>query len=123
MASLLVIDDNDFNLELITYLLRAAGHEIATAKDGARGLERAAAGGIDLIICDAHLPRVDGWAVARQVKADPVLREIPIIVATALARAGDKEELLSSGFDGYIAKPIDVSSFVAEVESYLNAVK
>lgn len=119
MARLLVIEDNPANLELMTYLLHAFGHETVTAGDGAQGLALAEAGGVDLIVCDVHLPKLDGYEVAKRLKAHPVLRRLPLVAVTALAMVGDRDKVLAAGFDGYIAKPLDPESFVSEVDAFL----
>lgn len=121
MARILVIDDNPDNLELMTYLLRAAGHQTVRATDGAGGLEAAAGQAPDLIVCDAHLPGMDGAAVVRRLKADPVLRRIPVLVATASRGDGDRARLMAEGFDGYIAKPIAPADFLRHIERFLSA--
>lgn len=119
MARLLVIEDNPDNLELMTYLLRAFGHQVLTAGDGADGLRVARREALDLIVCDVHLPKMDGYEVARQLKADPALRRIPLLAVTALAMVGDRDKVLAAGFDGYLAKPIDPQEFAQQVASYL----
>lgn len=119
MARLLVIEDNPANLELMTYLLHAFGHTTITAGDGAQGLALAEAGGVDLIVCDVHLPKLDGYEVAKRLKAHPVLRRLPLVAVTALAMVGDRDKVLAAGFDGYIAKPIDPQNFVSEVDAFL----
>lgn len=121
MARILVIEDNPDNLELMTYLLRAFGHEVRSAQDGAEGLEAVRREALDLIVCDVHLPKLDGYQVARELKADPRLQVIPLLAVTALAMVGDRDKVLMAGFDGYLAKPIDPQVFVRQVESYLPA--
>jgi len=115
---ILVIEDNPANMELMTYLLRAYGYALLTAVDGESGLETAAREAPDLIICDVHLPRLDGYAVVRILKRHPVLRNIPAIAVTALAMVGDREKLLDAGFDGYISKPIDPETFIGEIAKF-----
>ncbi len=122
-ARILIIEDNPANLELMLYLLRAFGYVALTATDGGEGLEIALHEPLDLIICDVHLPTVDGYEVAKRLKHDPELavRSIPLVAGTALAMVGDRERLLAAGFDGYIAKPITPESFVKEIEAFLPA--
>lgn len=119
MARILVIEDNPDNLELMTYLLRAFGHDVTTAQDGAEGLEVAFREPLEVIVCDVHLPRVDGYEVARQLKSHPRLQGIPLLAVTALAMVGDRDKVLAAGFDGYLAKPIDPQLFVRQVEAFL----
>ena len=116
---ILIIEDNPANLELMRYLLRAFGHTVLTACDGAEGIEMARRELLDLIISDIHLPNVDGYDVARAVKKHPGLCQVPLIAVTALAMVGDRERVLASGFDGYIDKPIVPETFVSQIDSFL----
>lgn len=118
-SRILLIEDNPTNLELITYLLTAFGHTTVTAADGAAGVEAALRLKPDLVLCDLALPRLDGYGVARRLKADPATREVPLVAVTASAMGGDRDRVIAAGFDGYISKPIDPETFVAEVETYL----
>jgi CheY-like chemotaxis protein len=118
-ARILVIEDTEVNLALMSYLLGAFGYTVRTAVDGQMGLESARREPPDLILCDIQMPKVDGYGVAREVKADPALSRIPLVAVTALAMVGDREKILASGFEGYIPKPIDPEKFVAEMEGFL----
>jgi CheY-like chemotaxis protein len=117
---ILVIEDNPTNLELMTYLLNAFGHSTMVAMDGEEGIAEAIRSTPDLILCDIALPRVDGYGVARRLKAEVTLRAVPLIAVTASAMAGDRERVINAGFDGYISKPITPETFVMEVESYIS---
>lgn len=117
---ILIIEDNPQNLELMTYLLRAFGYIVLTAGDGAEGIEIVRREKLDLIICDVHLPKVDGYEVANHLKRDPMLYRIPLVAVTALAMVGDREKVLAAGFDGYIDKPIIPEMFVKQVEAFLD---
>ena len=116
---ILVIEDNRTNLELMTYLLKAFGHTTSVAFDGEAGVDAALRTRPDLILCDLALPGLDGFEVARRLKATPIVREVPLVAVTASAMVGDRDKVLASGFDGYITKPITPETFVSEVESYL----
>src|SRR5471030_46573 len=116
---ILVIEDNLTNLELMCYLLTAFGYLLLTAADGAAGVETVRRESPDLVICDIHLPTMDGYQVAGHLKSDPALREIPIIAVTALAMVGDHDKVLKAGFNGYITKPIDPETFVIQIEAFL----
>jgi CheY-like chemotaxis protein len=118
MIRALIIEDNAANLELMTYLLRAFGHSVRAARDGAEGLEAARADPPDVIICDVQIPKIDGFALVHQLKSDAGLRAIPVIAVTALAMVGDRDRILAGGFDGYIAKPIEPEQFVRQVEAF-----
>jgi len=120
MARMLVIEDNPANLELMAYLLTAFGHTPLPASDGEQGLAAARRELPDLIVCDMQLPRMDGYAIMRQLKAWPETRAIPVIAVTALAMVGDRDRIIAQGFDGYISKPIVPETFVAQVENFLD---
>jgi two-component system cell cycle response regulator len=119
MARILIIEDNPENLELMRFLLQAFSHEALVARNGEEGLSVAARERPDLILCDIHMPKLDGYGVLAQLHQDPVLRKIPCVAVTALAMLGDRSKVLDAGFNGYISKPIEPEKFVAEVEAYL----
>lgn len=102
----------------MVYLLRAFGYTPLAAYDGEEGVRMARSELPDLIICDVHLPKLDGYGVVAELKKDPQLRNIPALAVTALAMVGDRERLLEAGFNGYIGKPIEPDLFVAELESF-----
>lgn len=118
-ARILVIEDHPVNLDLFVYLLEAAGYRTITAQDGRAGLTVARQERPDLIVCDILLPEVDGRDVARQLKADPELRAIPLLAVTAHAMVGDRDDVLAAGFDGYMSKPIDPVTFARQIAEYL----
>lgn len=121
MARILIIEDNPANIELMSFLLGAYGHTPLSAADGPRGVAAARSERPDLIACDVNLPGMDGFAVLAALKGEPSLSGVPILAVTALAMAGDREKVLAAGFDGYISKPIEPESFVAELEAFLAA--
>jgi len=118
-ARVLVIEDHPANLELMVYLLRAFGHSPTEARDGLAGVEAALRDPPELILCDIAMPKLDGYGVARLLKSDPRLHAVPLIAVTASAMVGDRARVIEAGFDGYISKPIDPETFVAQIEGYL----
>lgn len=102
------------------YLLQAFGHQVQGAKEGAEGIDLARSHSPDLILLDIHMPKMDGYEVARHLRKDQKCVNIPIVAVTALAMVGDREKLLTSGFDGYISKPIDPETFPTKVQEFLN---
>jgi two-component system cell cycle response regulator len=118
-ARILIIEDNDANLELMSYLLGASGHAIVAARDGHEGLEAAMRKEADLILCDIQLPKIGGMEIASRIRSDVAFDGIPLVAVTALAMVGDRETIMSAGFDGYITKPIEPTSFVQQVEALL----
>ncbi len=119
MARVLVVEDQKENLDLMAYLLRAFGHEVITAGDGVEGLEAARQTRPDLMVIDIQMPVMDGLQLVAAVKGDGALAPIPTVGVTAFAMVGDRDRILAAGFDGYLSKPIDPMSFVAELERFL----
>lgn len=103
----------------MAYLLKAFGHRPLEAKDGAEGLAVLRRERPDLVLVDIHMPTMDGYEFARQVHADVTHRAIPLVAVTALAMAGDREKILSHGFNGYISKPVAPETLLAEIRKYL----
>ena len=120
---ILLIDDNETNIELMSYLLEAFGYRVQTGHSGPEGLETARRQMPDLIICDVLMPGMDGYEVARRLGADPQLAAIPLVAVTALAMVDDREKILQCGFDDYIAKPIDPETFVGEIAALLKRLR
>ena len=118
MAKILTVDDNGPNLELMTYLLNAFGHDVTGYKSSSAALTAAIAAHYDLIIADVRMPDMDGFEFVRRYKAG-AKSPAPVIALTAYAMVGDKERMLDGGFDGYIPKPIDPQSFKAEIDELL----
>lgn len=118
-ARILVVEDHPASLEMMDFLLRAMGYETLLAKDGPMALEIAAHTRPDLVVCDLQLPKMSGYEVAERFRADPAMREVPMIAVTAFSMPGDKEKVLAANFEGYYAKPIDPERFVSQMEQYL----
>lgn len=105
----------------MVYLLSACGHEAVQAHEGREGLQKARDQKPDLVLLDIHMPEIDGYEVARRLRADPECSRIPIVAVTALAMVGDRERILASGFNGYIAKPIDAEVFLSQLNGFLRS--
>lgn len=119
MPRVLIVDDNLMNLELVSFLLQADGIEVASVPDAHSALRDVRAFQPDLILMDIQLPDIDGLTLTRQLKADPSTCHMAVVAFTAYAMKGDEARMLDAGCDGYIAKPIEVSSFTATVRNHL----
>lgn len=119
-ANILLIEDNEQNRYLTTYLLENRGHTVVEAPNGPLGIEIAAGEHFNLILLDIQLPEMDGYAVAAALRENPATREIPIVAVTSYAMVGDREKALASGCDGYIEKPINPETFVSEIERFIS---
>ena len=120
--TVLVIEDNEQNLYLVAFLLEKYGYEVITAQDGATGIATAKRSKPDLILLDIQLPLMDGYAVAGQLRDNPDLAQTPIIAITSYAMAGDREKALEAGCSGYIEKPINPDTFIAQIEAFLGQI-
>ncbi len=118
--SILLIEDNEQNRYLLTFLLERSGYEVRAVVDGARGIEAARAFVPALILLDIQLPAMDGYAVARALRQNEALEGTPIVAVTSYAMPGDREKALEAGCTGYIEKPIDPETFVEEMERALS---
>ncbi len=116
---ILIVEDNEQNLYLMTFILENNGYEVVQARDGREGIELAGQVKPTLILLDIQLPVMDGYAVARELKSNPALDAVPIVAVTSYAMAGDREKCLDAGCVGYITKPINPETFAAEMEKYL----
>jgi two-component system, cell cycle response regulator DivK len=117
--SILVVDDNPSNLKLFKFLLALPGYVVSTAGNAEQALAVLGQLVPDLIIMDLQLPDVDGLTLTRQLKADPRMRDVPIVAVTASAMKGDEERARAAGVDGYMSKPVEKRAFRAMVASYL----
>ncbi|HVZ34150.1 MAG TPA: response regulator [Polyangiaceae bacterium] len=119
--SILLIEDNEQNRYLLTFLLERRGYRVHAVADGLRGIEAAQSLLPSLILLDIQLPAMDGYAVARALRQHEALHRIPIVAVTSYAMSGDREKALAAGCSGYIEKPIDPEAFVRELERVLAA--
>ena len=119
--TILVIEDNTTNMELVSVLLEVAGFRVVQAPNAEVGLALAAAHTPDLILMDVGLPGMDGLHATELMRADARTRHIPIVVVTAHAMRGDETKALAAGCVGYIAKPIQTRGFADRVKEFLVA--
>lgn len=107
MKTALVIEDNENNMELMTFILETNGYKTLRAESGRKGIAAALSGEADFILLDIQLPDIMGTEVLKEIRASEGGSHIPIIAVTSYAMAGDRERLLAAGCNGYIEKPID----------------
>lgn len=116
----LLIEDNEQNRYLATFLLEQRGHRVIAAENGMRGIDLARRTRPSVILLDIQLPTMDGYDVARELRSHPETRVTPIIAVTSYAMPGDRERALAAGCSGYIEKPINPDTFVDHVEAALS---
>jgi CheY-like chemotaxis protein len=119
MAKILLVEDNEMNLDMLSRRLEKRGHQVLVAMDGARGVELAHAEQPHLILMDMSLPVMDGWEATRRIKANGDTNHIPVIALTAHAIAGDREKCLEAGCDEYENKPVKFPQLIAKINMIL----
>jgi CheY-like chemotaxis protein len=119
MTTILIVEDNEMNRDMLSRRLRSRGYDVLLAVDGADGIDVARSGSPDLILMDMSLPLIDGWEATRRMKADAKLRSIPVIALTAHAMANDRDKALEAGCDDYDTKPIELPRLLAKIETLL----
>ncbi|MGK7345649.1 MAG: HD domain-containing phosphohydrolase [Candidatus Nitrospinota bacterium M3_3B_026] len=126
MSTILIVDDNEDSIVLYESIISSRGYRVITAGDGEEALEKlkAAEGGVDLVLSDIMMPKIDGLGLARRIKSDPDARHIPVILLTAGKR--EREDMaggLDVGADDYLVKPVDTVELMARLRSHLRVKK
>ena len=119
MSKILIVEDNEMNRDMLSRRLQRKGFEVVMAEDGAKGVDMSKSESPDLILMDLSLPVMDGWEATSTIKADDITKNIPIIVLTAHAMAGDREKALEAGADEYDTKPIDFKRLLGKIKDFI----
>ncbi len=119
MKTILVIEDNEINQDLISRRLKKKGYKVELAGDGESGFELIKKLMPDLVLLDMNLPLLDGWQVAQICKITQSTKHIPIIALTAHAMSGAREKALDAGCDDYESKPINFDELMIKIEKFL----
>jgi two-component system, cell cycle response regulator DivK len=119
VATILLVEDNEMNRDMLTRRLERKGYRVVTAHDGAHGYDLAHSESPDLILMDMSLPVMNGWEVTRRLKSDQATRHIPIIALTAHALATDRAKALEAGCEDYDTKPVDFGRLQGKIDSLL----
>src|SRR4051812_42221882 len=118
-STVLIVDDNPQNVELLQAFLETLPVKIVTASDGVEALERVAQDNPDLILLDIMMPRMSGFQVCRRLKSDPKTRDVQILMVTALNELGDIEQASECGTDDFVSKPVNKFELITRVKSLL----
>ena len=119
MAKILIVEDNEMNRDMLSRRLERKGFEVVMAEDGQKGVDMSMSEDPDLILMDLSLPVMDGWQATSTIKANNDTKEIPIIVLTAHAMAGDREKALDAGADEYDTKPIEYKRLLGKIKEFI----
>jgi two-component system cell cycle response regulator DivK len=117
---ILVVDDHELNVKLLRVLLERRGHRVHAAGNAREARASVRAHKPSLILMDIQLPNTNGIELTQEFKADPDLRDIPIIAVTSRAMIGDEQAILAAGCDAYVSKPIEKNTLLALVARYLH---
>jgi len=115
---ILIVEDNEQNLYLATFLLKQSDYAVISALNGLEAIEKTRTEKPDLILMDIQLPEMNGYEATKKIKNIAEINHIPIVAVTSYAMAGDREKALAIGCVGYIEKPFDPETFVSEIEKY-----
>jgi two-component system cell cycle response regulator DivK len=118
-GTILYVEDNFENRNLIRRVLMAEGYEMVEAMNGKQAIQRLDEGRIDLILMDINMPDMDGYTLTALIKSIDRFARIPIVAVTANVMRGDREKSLEAGCDGYIQKPIDIDILAQQIERFL----
>lgn len=116
MRSILIVEDNELNRDVLSRRLSRLGFKVLLASGGREGLALARAEGPDLILMDLGMPEVDGWECTRELKADPATCDIAIVALTAHAMIGERQKALDAGCDEFDTKPIDFARLLDKID-------
>jgi two-component system cell cycle response regulator DivK len=121
MSVILIVEDNEKNMKLVRDILRHAGHETLEAATGVEGVSLAVAKRPDLVLMDIQLPDIDGIEALRRIRDIRELDAIPVIAVSASVMPDDKQKIVTSGFDAFVTKPINLKQFLETVKRFLAA--
>lgn len=119
MKTILLVEDNEMNRDMLSRRLARKGYEVMIAVDGEQGVAMAGAGQPDLILMDMSLPLLDGWEATRRIKADDKTKAIPVIALTAHAMDSDREQALAAGCDDFDTKPVDLERLLGKIGKFV----
>ena len=119
MKRILVVEDNEKNMYLIRFILRNSGYEVIEARTGEEGVDLAIKEKPDLVLMDIQLPDIDGLEATRRIRESEADGRLLIVALTSYAMTGDRKKVVNAGCTGYLEKPINPETFMADIEKYL----
>ncbi len=119
MKKILIVEDNEKNMKLVRDILRHQGHATLEAVNGLDGVRLAEEEHPDLVLMDIQLPDIDGIEALGRIRKDVSLDAIPVLAVSASVMPDDQQKIISSGFDAFITKPINLKQFVETVQRFL----
>ena len=123
MRKILLVEDNEFNRDMLSRRLQRYGYDVVIAVNGRDGVEKAHVETPDVILMDLCLPELNGWEAVKQIRSSNTTKEIPLIALTAHAMVGDREKALEVGCDDYDTKPVNMERLLAKLEQAIQPTK
>jgi CheY-like chemotaxis protein len=123
MKKVLIAEDNPVNRELLRELLEIRGYAVTESSNGEEALDQIAKTQPDILLLDLGMPVLDGFGTIKRIRTNPDFKSLPVLAVTAYAMQGDQEKILTSGFDGYLSKPINPLLLDQELERLLGQAK
>ena len=119
MSLILIVEDNEKNMKLVRDILNAKGYETMEAGTAEEGIEMAARRVPDLVLMDIQLPGMNGMEALKVLRSNPATEKVPVVAITASVMTQDRKQIMDTGFDGFIEKPINLKEFLAAVQAAL----
>ena len=119
MSKILIVEDNELNLDMISRRLARKGYQVIHARDGVQGLAMVRAERPDLVLMDMSLPEMDGWETTRRIRRDEAVGRVPVIALTAHAMEGDRDKALAVGCNDYDTKPVEFDRLLGKISALL----
>jgi two-component system cell cycle response regulator DivK len=119
MSTILIVEDNEKNMKLVRDILRHKGHETLEAVNGLDGVRLALERKPDLVLMDIQLPDIDGITALQRIRDDPSLDKVPVLAVSASVMPDEQQKIVTSGFDAYVTKPINLKQFLETVQRFL----
>jgi two-component system cell cycle response regulator DivK len=119
MSTILIVEDNDKNMKLVRDILRHNGYRTLEATTGAEGVRIAIESRPDLVLMDIQLPDIDGIEALRRIRAEPALDRVPVIAVSASVMPDDQQKIVTSGFEAFVTKPINLKHFLETIKRHL----
>jgi two-component system, cell cycle response regulator DivK len=119
MSTILIVEDNEKNMKLVRDILQHKGHTTLEAVTGMEGVRIARTQRPDLVLMDIQLPDIDGIAALREIRKDSALDAMPVLAVSASVMPDEQQKVVTSGFDAFVAKPINLKHFLETVQRFL----
>lgn len=116
---ILIVDDNETNRQLLVDLLKPMGYRLSEAIDGKAAIASVRDGHPDIVLMDINMPIMDGLTATRELRKDPMFRELPVVIVTAYNEPTYRRQAAEAGCSAYIKKPVDIPRLYGVIEELI----